>query len=86
MSVSFSDGSASSVIPKGFVDRRQSATTDGSRPGTPERRQFSDSRDQTRPEVREFAEAVDKYKVDHHRRFITFEELYDVMMGLGYHK
>ncbi len=66
-----------------FVDRRRSADTAAE---VRERRQFQDSRAAGRPEVNEFAEAVDRYKVAHHRRFITFEELYDVMVALGYHK
>lgn len=67
-----------------FMDRRQSVAN-GTNPGY-ERRQFSDSRNSSRPEVDEFARAVDAYKLLHRRRFITFEELYDVMMSLGYHK
>lgn len=68
----------------GFVDRRRSGQ---SRSGSgAERRQFSDSRTAQRPEVVEFAEAVDQYKLRHRRRFITFEELFDVMASLGYHK
>ncbi|QDU37227.1 hypothetical protein Mal4_15370 [Maioricimonas rarisocia] len=66
-----------------FVDRRKSS--ENSPPGV-ERRQFSDSRSASRPEVRELAEAVDQYKLRHRRRFITFDELYDVMVELGYHK
>jgi hypothetical protein len=52
----------------------------------PERRQFSNSHSSSRPDVTELAEAVDQYKLRHRRRFITFEELYDVIAGLGYHK
>lgn len=67
-----------------FVDRRQSS---GARPeGSGERRQFINARPAGRPEVQELAEAVDQYKLRHRRRFITFEELYDVMASLGYHK
>ena len=51
-----------------------------------ERRQFADGRDGARPEVKELAEAVDQYKLRHRRRFITFDELYDVMASLGYRK
>lgn len=67
-----------------FIDRRQSpgARADGGS----ERRQFINSQPAGRPEVQEFAEAVDQYKLRHRRRFITFEELYDVMASLGYHK
>ncbi|MCX7411387.1 MAG: hypothetical protein NTZ32_25195 [Planctomycetales bacterium] len=67
-----------------FVDRR--AVADGGRDGGPERRQFTASASLTRPEVAELSEAVDQYKLRHRRRFITFEELFDVMAELGYHK
>lgn len=66
-----------------FADRRQSST---SRREGGERRQFVDSRQSFRPEVIELAEAVDQYKLRHRRRFITFEELYDVIAELGYRK
>jgi hypothetical protein len=66
-----------------FADRRRPETS--SSRGI-ERRQFSDSRNSGRPEVDELAKAVDAYKLMHRRRFITFEELYDVMTSLGYHK
>ena len=66
-----------------FVDRRQSG---GVRKDGCERRQFVDSRQTFRPEVIELAEAVDQYKLRHRRRFITFEELYDVIAELGYRK
>jgi hypothetical protein len=66
-----------------FPDRRQ--TSSGPR-AFGERRQFVDSRSALRPEVAELAEAVDQYKLRHRRRFITFEELFDVMWGLGYRK
>ena len=66
-----------------FTDRRQ---TGGARKDGGERRQFIDSRRTFRPEVIELAEAVDQYKLRHRRRFITFEELFDVMAELGYRK
>jgi hypothetical protein len=66
----------------GFVDRRRSS---GGPPGV-ERRQFTSSPNSERPEVNELAEAVDNYKLRHRRRFITYEELYDVMASLGYHR
>jgi hypothetical protein len=67
-----------------FVDRRQAsgARTDA----TVERRQFLASHSSLRPEVKELAEAVDQYKLIHRRRFITYEELFNVMASLGYHK
>jgi hypothetical protein len=66
-----------------FVERRATA---GARAPGGERRQFVDSRQNLRPEVQELATAVDQYKLLHRRRFITFDELYDVIAGLGYHK
>jgi len=66
-----------------YADRRQSG---GARKDGGERRQFVDSRQTFRPEVIELAEAVDQYKLRHRRRFITFEELYDVIAELGYRK
>ncbi|MCA9114277.1 MAG: hypothetical protein KDA79_04275 [Planctomycetaceae bacterium] len=69
--------------PASFVDRR--SNTDTPNPGVPERRQFQNTYNEERPEVAELARAVDQYKLLHRRRFITFEELYDVIAGLGYH-
>jgi len=66
-----------------FVDRRSAA---GGRGGPSERRQFASSPNTSRPEVAELAAAIDHYKLAHHRRFITMEELYDVIAGLGYHR
>ena len=65
-----------------FVDRRSSQ---GNAPGV-ERRQFRDGNRSSRPEVAEFAAAIDEYKIENRRRFITFEELFDVMKSLGYHR
>ena len=67
-----------------FVERRQRDVNAAST-GT-ERRQFRDGDRSARPEVAELANAVDDYKIAHHRRFITFEELFDVMTSIGYHK
>ena len=69
--------------PNHFVERRHG---NGGRRDGAERRQFVDSRSSLRPEVMELAEAVDRYKLRHRRRFITFEELFDVMTDLGYRK
>jgi len=66
-----------------FVDRR---AADGSRDGGPERRQFKSTVDNLRPEVAELSNAVDQYKLRHRRRFITFDELYNVIAELGYSK
>jgi hypothetical protein len=68
---------------EGFVDRRQSgeAPVDGR-----ERRQFTNSHDSLTPDARELAEAIDSYKLQNRRRFITFEEMLSVIHSLGYHK
>lgn len=68
----------------GFFDRRQRDA--GASPAGTERRQFRDGDRSSRPEVAELANAIDDYKVAHRRRFITFEELFDVMASLGYHR
>lgn len=67
-----------------FIDRR---SEDNVAPrNQPERRQFRDGSRSSRPEVAELADAIDDYKITHRRRFITFDELYDVIRTLGYHK
>ncbi len=67
-----------------FVERRQRDA--GNSPAGTERRQFRDGDRSSRPEVAELANAIDDYKIAHRRRFITFEELFDVMTSLGYHR
>ncbi|MCX7394941.1 MAG: hypothetical protein NTW75_12535 [Planctomycetales bacterium] len=67
-----------------FVDRR--SVSERSPAVGPERRQFSASVHPTRPEIAELSAAVDQYKLSHRRRFITHEEFYDIIVGLGYHK
>ena len=69
-----------------FQDRRSSNVNTPEEGNRPERRQFSDARQSDRPEVDELAKAIDAYKMKHRRRFITFEEIYDVIVSLGYHK
>lgn len=68
-----------------FEDRR-SKTGDSRSDGLPERRQFQDSRQYSNPDAGQLAEAIDQYKLTHRRRFITYEELHDVIMSLGYQK
>jgi hypothetical protein len=66
-----------------YVDRRHAAAgLNGER----EPRSFDDAFRSYRPEVTELAEAVDQYKLRHRRRFLTFDELYDVLAELGYSK
>lgn len=68
------------VIP--FVERRQ--RDEGS--GTQERRQFGNSYQDLSPRARELAEAIDQYKSQHRRRYITAEELLSVIEILGYRR
>jgi hypothetical protein len=63
-----------------FADRRQQ-TGSGERG---ERRQFGNSYHDLSPEGQQLAEAIDAYKVDHHRRYITTDELLGVLGRLGY--
>lgn len=68
-----------------FIDRRQNKG--GRRPdGGPERRQFRDAHSSECYEAIELGEAIDRYKLEHRRRFITYEELYHVIRSLGYRK
>jgi hypothetical protein len=90
MPLSFSDASTetpfalgpSAPVDANFVDRR--AAGDDFR-GI-ERRQFSNSHSELSPPARELAMAVDAFKLGHHRRFISFEEMLQVIEALGYRK
>lgn len=68
---------------KQFFDRRAPRGQDQ---GGPDRRQFADSYAELSPEAREFAKAVDAYKLAHARKFITLGEIFEVVRTLGYHK
>jgi hypothetical protein len=67
-----------------FVERRLTRPETGF--DGRERRQFTNSHDELSPDARELAVAIDNYKLQHRRRFITFEEMLHVMKMLGYHK
>ena len=66
-----------------FPDRRNQQ---GQAPPVIERRQFGDSHSNLSPEARELGQAIDQYKLVHRRRFITYEEMLNVIRSLGYHK
>ncbi len=72
------------IAPSPFVDRRTTEPQNGSI--ARERRQFANSHEDLSPAARELAQAVDAYKLTHHRRFVTYEELLDVVQSLGYQK
>ena len=65
-----------------FVDRRRS----GSNAGAGERRQFGNSHSELSDDGRELALAIDQYKLENHRRYITCDEMLVVLRGLGYAK
>lgn len=65
-----------------FLDRRR----DENAPTSTERRQFTNSHASLSPNARELAEAIDHYKVRNRRRYITFEEMLQVITQLGYEK
>lgn len=70
--------------PAPFVERRSPATASSSL--VTERRQFANSHSELSPPARELALAIDGYKVMHRRRFITYEEMLNVILDLGYVK
>jgi hypothetical protein len=74
--------SASAMAKDTFVDRRSPAQPGGE--PIFERRQFANNYDELSPEAAELARAIDGYKVQHRRRFITFEEMLGVIKSLGY--
>ncbi len=74
---------AAPTQPDAFVDRRIGATD--TTPGR-ERRQFANSYDDLTPDARDLAQAIDEYKLVHRRRFITYEEMLNVVLSLGYQR
>lgn len=67
--------------PTEFIDRRLAATSTSA---STERRQFVSSHEGLSPDAQELALAIDSYKLQHRRRYITFEEMLSVVKGLGY--
>ncbi|MCO8120337.1 hypothetical protein NHH03_01215 [Stieleria sp. TO1_6] len=65
-----------------FVDRRRGGTAHNA----PERRQFASSHEELTAAGRELAIAIDQYKLQHHRRYITCDEMLTVIRQLGYTK
>jgi len=66
-----------------FVDRRQPSSKEK---GAGERRQFGNSYHNLSREGRQLAEAIDTYKLEFRRRYITTDELLSVILNLGYTK
>jgi hypothetical protein len=72
------------AAPGTFVDRR---AHHGAVPSPSfERRQFGNSYDDLSPDARELAQAIDGYKLRHRRRFVTYEEMLEVVRSLGYRR
>jgi len=67
-----------------FVDRRN-YNAPAAAPDR-ERRQFTNSYEGLSPQALELAQAIDQYKIRHRRRFITYEEMLQVIESLGYQK
>lgn len=65
-----------------FHDRRKAASPTVE--PCQERRQFTNSHEELSPEAADLARAIDGYKLQHRRRFITYEEMLTVIRGLGY--
>lgn len=65
----------------GFVDRR--ASSGAGAPGR-ERRQFTNSYEELTPDAAELARAIDQYKLQNRRRFISYEEMLLIVQQLGY--
>lgn len=70
--------------PEGFVDRRSGVHKRNS-PGL-ERRQFTDGHANLSPEAAELGHAIDQYKLERRRRYISYEEMLSVIKSLGYTK
>lgn len=75
-------GNSADRVGNDFVDRRseQPAKSNG------ERRQFGSSHTGLTDAGRELALAIDQYKLQHHRRYITCDEMLLVITNLGYSK
>ncbi|TWU50787.1 hypothetical protein Poly51_40800 [Rubripirellula tenax] len=66
-----------------FVDRRSIKSGVSARS---ERRQFGSSHMGLSEDGRELAQAIDQYKLQHHRRYLTCDEMLTVLTALGYAK
>ena len=67
-----------------FVDRRSARKQANA--GGFERRQFADGHPGLSPEAAELGIAIDQYKLTNSRRYITHEEMIQVIKSIGYVK
>ncbi len=49
-----------------------------------ERRQFGNTHSELSEEARTLGRAIDQYKLVHRRRYITYEEMLNIIKSLGY--
>lgn len=77
--------SAKNVSQEGADRRRSEPASRSGRAGV-ERRQFGSSHTGLSSEGRELASAIDAYKLEHRRRYITCDEMLVVLNSLGYAK
>ena len=76
--------SQSEPTSKATADRRSAATASRAGRAGMERRQFGSSHAGLSDQGRELAAAIDAYKLEHHRRYITCDEMLVVLGALGY--
>ena len=74
-----------------FIQRRgmgssPGGASEGPPSGVERRNQFGNSYEGLSPDAQELAEAIDQYKLQNRRRFITYEEMLFVIKSLGYHR
>lgn len=67
-----------------FTNRRRGTSPDDS--NGQERRQFGNSHANLSPGAQEIGNAIDRYKLEHRRRFVTYDEIYEIITRLGYRK
>ena len=65
--------------------RKRKESLEGASPET-ERRQFGNTYSNLSQEGQELAQAIDRYKMQHRRRYITTDEIILVLKELGYRK
>lgn len=74
---------APSSADRPFADRRSESA---SVPAASERRQFGNSHHGLSDDGRDLALAIDRYKLENHRRYLTCDEMLQVLGDLGYSK
>lgn len=68
------------------IDRRNGSPDARSGRSGVERRQFGSSHSGLSDDGRDLASAIDQYKLQHHRRYLTCDEMLVVLRTLGYER